>query len=217
MRDAAVAAWRWLAEASAHQMHRRFEPIDDLVQVCMVGLLEALERYDPARGASFRTYASRTIAGVLRHHYRAAWRLRVPRPVQELHLRLAGTIEALTAELARSPTADEVAARSGASVDEVIESLDAGVNFRPLSLSYDEMGRAVELARPDSVDAVVQRADIVALLARLPVKARKVLYLRFVEERSQTDVAGRLDMTQVQVSRVERAALARLRAYDDPR
>jgi RNA polymerase sigma-B factor len=214
-----VEAHQWLVVLCARRMQRRREPLEDLIQVCNVGLLEALERFDPTYGVTFRTYASATLNGVLRHHYRTTWRLRIPRRVQELHLRVSRAIETLSGDLQRSPTMPEVAAFTGATVDEVIEAIDAGANFWPLSLSYGDDGStnsAIELVHDrDNVETVDQRLDVLALLARLPDMKRKILYMRFFEDRTQGEIAEILGLSQVSVSRTMRSAVLQLRSYGD--
>jgi RNA polymerase sigma-B factor len=213
-----VESHQWLVILCARRMQRRRESIEDLIQVCNVGLLEALDRFDPIYGVTFRTYASATLNGVLRHHYRTTWRLRIPRRVQELHLRVSRAIETLSGELQRSPTMAEVATFTGARVDEVIEAIDAGANFWPLSLSYgdDDGGNAVDLVQDrDNVEAVEQRLDVLALLSRLPDMKRRVMYMRFFEDRTQSEIAEVLNLSQVSVSRMMRSAVLQLRSYGD--
>jgi RNA polymerase sigma-B factor len=213
-----VEAHQWLVVLCARRMQRRREPIEDLIQVCNVGLLEALDRFDPAYGVTFRTYATATLNGVLRHHYRTTWRLRIPRRVQELHLRVSRAIETLSGQLQRSPTMAEVAALIGVHVDEVIEAVDAGANFWPLSLSYGGDGgaiNAVDLVHVDDVEAVEQRLDVLALLSRLPDMKRRVMYMRFFEDRTQSEIAEVLGLSQVSVSRLMRSAVLQLRSYGD--
>lgn len=217
LRAEVVDAWQWLAVVIARQMQRRREPLDDLIQVANVGLLEALDRYDPTRGVTFRRWAETTIQGGIRHHYRAAWHLHVARPVQELNLRIAGAVETLTAELHRTPTVADIAAHTSASVDEVLEALDAGANFWPLSLTA-KMASAAELARTDdNLDTIDERLDVEALLARLPPAKRRLLGLRYIDGRTRTEVAALLGISQLDVHFAERAALAHLRSYGHDR
>lgn len=206
-----VEAWEWLAVVIARQMQRRREPLEDLIQVANVGLLEALDRYDPAHGVTFRSWAETTIRGGIRHHYRASWHLHTSRSVQELNMRVARAVETLTAELHRTPTVADIAAHTSASVDEVLEALDAGANFWPLPLTAD-MDRA-----DDNLDTVDERLDLDALLARLPPAKRRLLTLRYIDGHTQTEVAAILGVGQFQVSRMESAALAHLRSYGHDR
>lgn len=208
VRDRAVAAHQILVARCARHMRRRGEPLEDLMQVAQIGLLQALDRFDPTRNVQFSTYAKATINGVLRHHYRASWRLHVPRSVQELALRVAAVIDTLTGDLQRSPTTAEVAERAGVSVDEVLLALDADANFRPLSLSQD----LEPPPQPDHLTATDRQIDVAALLERLPAEPRQILHMSFFDGYSQEQIAAQLGLTQLQVSRIKIAALTRLRA-----
>lgn len=210
-----VSAFQWLTVTSARRMRRGTEPVEDLIQVCNVGLLEALERYDPTMG-TFRRFASATIDGELRHHYRSGWRLRVPRSVQELYLRVRSAVEVLTGELHRSPTMWEISQHTGASIDEVLEAVDAGSNFRPVSLTLTDWERADGLSCVDDVESVDRRVDVRAAVAGLPGLEGRVLALRFFEGRSRGEVASVLGVPVWRVSSVERAGLCRLRAWETP-
>src|SRR5437016_14612422 len=127
LRDEIVGAQVGLAEYLARRFRNRGEPIEDLVQVALLGLLKAVERFDPSRGLEFSTFATPTIVGELKRHFRdKGWAVRVPPRVQELHLRVTRVIDDLALELGRSPTVQEIAQRAGTSEDEVIEAIDAG-------------------------------------------------------------------------------------------
>src|SRR5438105_13494106 len=124
LRDELVAAHLGLAEYLARRFANRGEPLDDLVQVASVGLLKAVERFDADRGLEFSTFATPTIVGELKRHFRdKGWAVRVPRRVQELHLRMSSVVAQLAQELGRSPTINEVASRSDASEEEVLEAM----------------------------------------------------------------------------------------------
>src|SRR2546430_2042274 len=127
LRDAIVASQVGLAEYLARRFKNRGEPIEDLIQVALLGLLKAVERFDPSRGLEFSTFATPTIVGELKRHFRdKGWAVRVPRRVQELHLRMGTVVNTLSQELGRSPTIPEIAARAEVSVDEVLEAMEAG-------------------------------------------------------------------------------------------
>ena len=205
-----VEAHQWLAALCAQQLRRRGESLDDLMQVANVGLLQAVDRFDPSFGVTFRTFASATVAGVLRRHYRTVWRLRVPRRVQELHVSVGYAIELLTAELQRSPNVSEVAARVGACEEDVLEALDAGANLQPRSLDYGEEQPAVAMD-DDALDAAERRIDVKQLLGTLPPVPRQVLCLRYFHGLTQTEIAEELGTSQVQVSRILRSTLVKLR------
>jgi RNA polymerase sigma-B factor len=210
-----VEAHQWLVVLSARQMQRRQEPLEDLIQVANVGLLQALDRFDPTFGVTFRTFASATLAGVLRHHYRNTWRLRIPRRVQELQVHVSRAMESLSGELQRSPTIAEVAVVVGASAEDVIEAIDAGANFWPLSLSHhDQTGThgPIEVVHDhDDVEEVERKLDVRALLAKLPDRERQILYMSYFEDKTQLEIGEALGLSQVHVSRIMRAALLQLR------
>ena len=122
---------RWLAEVCAGQMRRRGEQFEDLVQVANIGLIQALERFDPSFGVTFRTYASASILGVLRRHYRSIWRVHVPRRMQELNLAVGRVVNTLTSDLHRTPTTDEIAEHLGVSPEDVRQAMLAGHSYWP--------------------------------------------------------------------------------------
>src|SRR3954454_14386058 len=135
IRDQLIEAHIGLAEYLARRFANRGEPVDDLVQVASLGLVKAVERFDPARGLEFTTFATPTIVGELKRHFRdKGWAVRVPRRVQELHLRITRVVDDLSLEFGRSPTVQEIAQRAGISEDEVIEAIDAGSAYRSTSL-----------------------------------------------------------------------------------
>src|SRR6476661_7839376 len=135
LRNELVTAHLGLAEYLARRFDNRGEQVDDLVQVASVGLVKAVDRFDPDRGLEFATYATPTIVGELKRHFRdKGWAVRVPRRVQELHLRLSPAVAALGQELGRSPTIAEIARHAGASEEEVLEAIEAGNAYRTSSL-----------------------------------------------------------------------------------
>src|SRR6476659_88121 len=135
LRDRLIEAHMGLAEYLARRFANRGEPLDDLVQVASLGLVKAVERFDPSRGLEFTTFATPTIVGELKRHFRdKGWAVRVPRRVQELHLRVTKVIDDLSLEMGRSPLIPEIAHRAGISEDEVIEAIDAGSAYRSASL-----------------------------------------------------------------------------------
>src|SRR3954471_24513046 len=131
VRDQLIEAHLGLAEYLARRFANRGEPLDDLVQVASLGLVKAVERFDPGRGLEFTTFATPTIVGELKRHFRdKGWAVRVPRRVQELHLRMGTVVNTLSQELGRSPTIPEIARRAEVSVDEVLEAMEAGRAYR---------------------------------------------------------------------------------------
>jgi RNA polymerase sigma-B factor len=217
-RDALIEAHLGLAEYLARRFTNRGEPLDDLIQVGSLGLVKAVERFDPGRGLEFTTFATPTILGELKRHFRdKGWAVRVPRRVQELHLRVSRVIDELSLELGRSATIAEIAVRAGTTHDEVIEAIDAGTAYRSTSIDagQDEdgtTGLVSILGETDpELDGAERRAALEPLLASLPARERAMLYLRFYEGLTQSEIAQRLGISQMHVSRLLTRSLAQLR------
>lgn len=215
VREELVAAHYRLAIHLAHRFAHRGIPLDDLVQVASLGLLNAVERFDPARGTEFSTFATPTIVGELRRHFRdKGWAVRVPRRVQELHLQLHGLVGELTQDLGRSPTIAELARASRTSQEEVLEAMEASQAYRtsPLEPAHDpDANMAVE---PDTsgLFEVDNRLLVERLLEALPARERLMVRLRYYEEMSQSEIGERLGISQMHVSRLLRRSLDQLRA-----
>jgi RNA polymerase sigma-B factor len=219
LRDELIEAHLGLAEYLARRFANRGEPLDDLVQVASLGLVKAVERFDPARGLEFTTFATPTIVGELKRHFRdKGWAVRVPRRVQELHLRVTRVIDDLALELGRSPNVQEIAQRAGTSEDEVIEAIDAGSAYRSTSLDAgrgddDEspglLGQLGDLD-PELLGAE-RRAALSPLITDLPEREQLMLYLRFYEGMTQSEIAKRLGISQMHVSRLLSRSLQTLR------
>ena len=227
VRDQLIEAHLGLAEYLARRFANRGEPLDDLVQVASLGLVKAVERFDPERGLEFTTFATPTIVGELKRHFRdKGWAVRVPRRVQELHLRVTRVVEDLSLELGRSPTIGEIAERSGTTEDEVIEAMDAGSAYRSASLDAgssdadDERGQGL-LATLGELDPELARAERRAalgpLIASLPEREQVMLYLRFYDGLTQSEIAKRLGISQMHVSRLLSRSLQQLRELGEPR
>jgi RNA polymerase sigma-B factor len=224
LRDELVTAHMGLAEYLARRFTNRGEPLDDLVQVAALGLLKAVDRFDPERGLEFSTYATPTIVGELKRHFRdKGWAVRVPRRVQELHLRLGSVVSMLSQELGRSPTIGEIAQAAAVSEEEVLEAIEAGHAYRFTSLDApsgndDDMSLSAELGEEDQglIDSE-HRVTLSPLIAQFPPRERMILHLRFFEGLTQSEIAGRLGISQMHVSRLLARALAQLRtqAEDD--
>jgi RNA polymerase sigma-B factor len=224
LRDELVTAHMGLAEYLARRFTNRGETLDDLVQVAALGLLKAVDRFDPERGLEFSTYATPTIVGELKRHFRdKGWAVRVPRRVQELHLRLGSVVSQLSQELGRSPTIGEIAQAATVSEEEVLEAIEAGHAYRFTSLDApsgndDEMSLSAELGSEDQglIDSE-HRVTLSPLIAQFPPRERMILHLRFFEGLTQSEIAGRLGISQMHVSRLLARALAQLRtqAEDD--
>jgi len=219
LRDQLIEAHLGLAEYLARRFANRGEPLDDLVQVASLGLVKAVERFDPGRGLEFTTFATPTIVGELKRHFRdKGWAVRVPRRVQELHLRVTGVVDELQLELGRSPTVAEIAVRAGTSEDEVIEAVDAGSAYRSTSLDAsrgDDEESPGLLGQLGELDPELARAEsrtgLNPLLRQLPDREQLMLYLRFYEGKTQSEIAQRLGISQMHVSRLLARSLERLR------
>ncbi len=218
IRDELVTAHMGLAEYLARRFTNRGEPLDDLMQVASLGLLKAVDRFDPDRGLEFSTYATPTIVGELKRHFRdKGWAVRVPRRVQELHLRLGTVVGTLSQELGRSPTIPEIASYAKVSEEEVVEAIEAGHAYRFTSLDAptggeDETALANQLGVEDQalVDSE-HRVALSPLIARFPPRERTILHLRFFEGLTQSEIASRLGISQMHVSRLLARSLAQLR------
>ena len=222
-RDELVEAHLGLAEYLARRFANRGEPLDDLIQVASLGLVKAVDRFDPGREVEFSTYATHTIVGELKRHFRdRGWAIKAPRRMQELYLRLTGVVASLGQELGRSPTIAELAAEVDASEEDVLEALEAGQAYRFASLDApaggesdgETVGSRLGELDPD-LDDVERRATLSPLLARLPPRQRLILQLRFFEGLTQSEIAKRLGISQMHVSRLLARSVAHLRAAAD--
>src|SRR5687767_12728932 len=220
LRDQLIEAHLGLAEYLARRFSNRGEPLDDLVQVASVGLLKAVDRFDPERGVEFSTYATHTIVGELKRHFRdKGWAVRAPRRMQELYLRLGKIIGTLSQDLGRSPTIQELATEAQVSEEEVLEALEAGQAYRFASLDApspgeddgDTLGAHMGEEDPELVDAE-HRAALSPLIGRLPPREQRILHYRFFEGLTQSEIAARLGISQMHVSRLLARSLAQLRA-----
>jgi len=221
LRDEIVASQVGLAEYLARRFKNRGEPIEDLIQVALLGLLKAVERFDPGRGLEFSTFATPTIVGELKRHFRdKGWAVRVPRRVQELHLRMGTVVNGLSQELGRSPTIPEIAARAEVSVDEVLEAMEAGRAYRFSSIDAptgDDEDRvaspgAAQLGEDDTgLEEVEQRMLLSPLIASLPKREQMIIHLRFFRGMTQSEIASRLGISQMHVSRLLARSLTQLR------
>jgi RNA polymerase sigma-B factor len=216
-RDELVIMHQPLAEYLARRFSGRGEPLEDLVQVAMVALIKAIDRFDPDREVKFSTYATATIVGELKRHFRdKGWALRVPRRLQETGLRVSRVVSELSQELGRSPTVNEIAERTGLSSEEVIEGMDTVHAYSTTSLDapIDEEGTssAQQIGAEDETLEVLEGwASVAPALKRLPARERRILYLRFFRGMSQTRIADELGISQMHVSRLLSRTLRQLR------
>jgi RNA polymerase sigma-B factor len=222
-REQLVERFLPLARQLARRYQRADEPLDDLVQVASLGLLKAIDRFDPDREVVFSSYAVPTILGELKRHFRdRTWSVRVPRDLQELALRVDRTVTQLSLDLRRSPSVGEIAQAVDASDEQVLEALEAAGAYRAASLDGPRSGAkegdpSESLAEAfgadeEGFDLAEHRATLAPLLASISPRERKVLQLRFGEDLTQAEIGARIGVSQMQVSRLIRQALARLRA-----
>lgn len=206
-----------LARSLAMRYRRRTESFDDLLQVANLGLVKAIDGFDPELGRPFTAYAVPTILGELRRHFRDhVWNLRLPRGLQEMTMKVDDATAALTEELGRAPTAAEVADHVGASVEQVLEAIEAGHARRTVSLdaprSTDEPESAPAVETLESEERGYDRveAQFASESAGLDEVEWRVLRLRFVEELTQSEIGRELGVSQMQISRISRRALQKL-------
>jgi RNA polymerase sigma-B factor len=220
-RDKIVERCLPLADHIARRFEGRGEPRDDLVQVARVGLVNAVARFDVDTGSDFVSFAVPTIMGEVRRHFRDnSWSVKVPRRLKELHLRLGAATADLSQRLGRAPTATELARELEMDRAEVIEGLVAGSSYNTLSIdsggsgSGDEEARAIADTLGDfdaGLERIENREALRPLLDALPERERMVLMLRFFDSMTQTQIAERVGISQMHVSRLLAKSLARLR------
>lgn len=212
LRNELIERHRWLAATIARRYADRGEPVEDLEQVGLLGLLRTVERYDPAVGP-FVSYARVSISGEIGRHFRdRTWSAYVPRPVKDLEQRLAPAIESLSHDLGRSPRPAELADRLGVDVDAVLAAMQSRNAYKAGSL--DGIGARAgsrPSATPDHADAVVDGVFLDRLLGGLDQRNRRIVELRYVDGLSQAEIGRRTGISQVQVSRVLGRSLVQLR------
>jgi RNA polymerase sigma-B factor len=218
LREQIILAYLGLADRLAERYRgNRAVALEDLRQVARLGLIKAVDRYQPERSNPFIPYAVATVVGELKRHLRdASWRLRVPRGTKDLALRLCRAIDELPQQLGHSPTVQELAGHLAASEEEVLEAIEVAQTRTPPSLDQPagEDGDAVlgdfvvdKGHREELEDLLV----LPELIARLPERERRIVLLRYVEELTQDEIAARMRMSQMHVSRLLRRAIQRLR------
>jgi RNA polymerase sigma-B factor len=202
----------------ARRFGRRGEPLADLIQVAVIGLIKAVDRYDAARGVPFASYAIPTMTGEIKRYFRdAGWTVRVPRRMQELGPQVSGAVEDLAHALHRSPTTQELATRLGVSCRQVSEARACAHAYRPLSFEQPAPGaphlRLVDvLVRADpGLDAVDRRETLRRALAVLPMREQRIIDLRFGGEMTQAQIAAQIGVSQMHISRLLTRSLIKLR------
>ena len=209
-----------LVEHCARRFRNRGEPFEDLVQVGTIGLLKSIDRFDSDRGVEFSTYATPTIIGEIKRYFRdKGWAIRVPRRLQELRMQIGATTAELTQSLGRSPTPRELAGAIGCSVEEIVEGIEGGNAYATLSLDAtddgDEMGGSMLDAigvEDENLEHVEIRESLKPLLDALEPREKKILLLRFFKNRTQTQIAEEIGVSQMHVSRLLSRTLEQLRS-----
>ena len=217
LRNKLVTGYLPVVQHIARRFGGRGEPVDDLEQAGTVGLLNAVDRFEPGRGIDFLSYAVPTITGEVRRHFRdRTWSMRVPRRLKDLQSSINGAVGPLSQELGRAPRPSEIAARLGIATEEVVEGLDAQQAYR--STSLDELVSGADTALTDTLgvadaelDKVDYRQTLAPLLDELPERERTILVLRFFGNMTQTQIADRVGISQMHVSRLLAQTLAQLR------
>jgi RNA polymerase sigma-B factor len=218
LREQLVGIHLPLVEYLARRFRNRGEPLEDLVQVGTIGLLKAIDRFDLDREVEFSTYATPTIVGELKRHFRdKGWAVRVPRRLQELNLSLTKVVAELSQEIGRSPTVREIADRMHLSEDEVLEGLDTSNAYAVISLDAPAGGEDTPSVsehigvEDETLETLEYRAALGPIIAELPERERRILYLRFFRGMTQSQIADRLGISQMHVSRLLNRTLVMLR------
>lgn len=219
VREELVASHLPLAGNIARKFVRRDEPHADLTQVAIVGLLNAIDRFDPYRGSAFLSFAIPTVTGEVRQYLRdSGWAVHVPRRLKELHSAIAVAVPCLSQRYRRAPTATELAAHLGVDREEILRALEIDNAYRSASLDAvvtdgPTSGTLAEMvgAYDDALSLVEDREALRPLLAQLPPRELRILMLRFFGNRTQTQIAAELGISQVQTSRLLTRTLATLR------
>ena len=219
VRDELVRMHLPLVEYLARRFRNRGEPLEDLVQVATIGLIKSIDRFDLERGVEFSTYATPTIVGEIKRHFRdKGWAIRVPRRLQELKLTLTKATSELSQTLGRSPTVSELAKHLGLQEEEILEGLESANAYSAVSLDATDTGDDDSPAVSESLgmvdealEGVEYRESLKPLLDKLPPREKKILVLRFFGNMTQSQIAAELGISQMHVSRLLARTLAQLR------
>jgi RNA polymerase sigma-B factor len=220
-REELITRYLPLVRSLARRFASRGQPIEDLIQVGCIGLIKAVDRFDLDRGVELSTYATPTIMGEIKRYFRdKGWAVKVPRSLQDLNVRLNRVTEALTVELHRSPTIPELAAATGASEEEVVEALESGRAYSSVSIfsggpdDEESVGLLDSLGSEEEAYEIFERRRVLApAMEHLEPRERLILHLRFFEGMTQTQVAARIGISQMHVSRLIRKSIENLRLY----
>ena len=224
-REKLVMSHMNLVRFLANKFKNRGEPLDDLIQVGYLGLLKAIDRFDPSRGLEFTTYATPTIMGEIKRHFRdKGWSVRVPRRLQELSAKVNQATDVLTTELQRSPKIEEIAEYLDASVDEVLEAMESSSAYSSVPLegtgNNDNDDAPSVLDRYATEDSALNFTDDRLIneeaLKGFSPREREVIDLRFLQGMTQIEIAEQLGISQVQVSRLLRRTLKKIQDKIDP-
>lgn len=225
VRDQLIVSHLNLVRFLASKFKNRGEPLDDLIQVGTIGLIKAIDRFDPSRGLEFTTYATPTILGEIKRHFRdKGWSVRVPRRLQELSAKVNQANDELTNELSRSPSVEEIAKRMGASVDDVLEAMESSSAYSSVPLegggsSDDDDAPSVidhYATEDENLAASDDRIVLEDAIRDFSPREKDVIRMRFFEGMTQVEIAERLGISQVQVSRLLRRTLRRVQDKIDP-
>ena len=219
VRDELILLHMPLVDHIARKYSRRGEPLEDLVQVGMIGLVKATDRFDPDRGVEFSTYATPTVLGEIKRYFRdKCWSVRVSRRLQELRMAIAHASEGLTQRNGHAPTVSELATALGVTSDEIIEGLEAAGAYSTVSLDPPDNGdetpyvSALLGVTDPGLEAVEDRESLRPLLATLSVRDRAILRMRFFQSMTQSEIAAVLGISQMHVSRLLARTLTQLHA-----
>jgi RNA polymerase sigma-B factor len=219
-REGLVALHLPLVEHCARRFRNRGEPFEDLVQVGTIGLIKSIDRFDLERRVEFSTYATPTIIGEIKRYFRdRGWAIRVPRRLQELRMQIGSTTADLTQTLGRSPTPRELAETIGCTVEEIIEGIESGNAYSTLSLdAADDGGEEGGVSMLDLIglddeelEQIEIRESIKPLLEALPSREKRILLLRFFKNKTQSEIAAEIGVSQMHVSRLLSRTLEQLR------
>ena len=226
VRDQLIVSHLNLVRFLASKFKNRGEPLDDLIQVGTIGLIKAIDRFDPSRGLEFTTYATPTIMGEIKRHFRdKGWSVRVPRRLQELSAKVNQVTDELTTELQRSPSIEEIAKKLGVSVDEVLEAMESSGAYSsvPLegggsSVDGDEAPSIIDqyITEDEALAGSDDRIVLEDAIADFSPREQEIIRMRFVEGLTQVEIAEKLGISQVQVSRLLRRTLKRIQEKIDP-